>query len=104
MTKSNFPILENLMQCYFNQDYDMYGETDEEILRLFVHETSTLGKLLIVAEIDRLLAEPVAGLYGRFVQETGEWNIEIGETDVETQEWLRMAREVIVSEQNTVKS
>lgn len=85
------------MACYFNQDYDLYGDSDKEILMLFKREKPPTAIALALEEINYLLATPFEGLCERFQDETGPWDLVLAEDDVSALEWLQLARDVLVT-------
>lgn len=86
------------MSCYFNQDFDLYGDNDRAIIEQFFGDSSLDEVAAAAVEIDRFLAMPIAGLSQRFLSETGLHNVSIGETDTQTREWLFMARRVLTEQ------
>lgn len=91
-----FPQLTSLMGAYFNQDYDIHGETDEEILNEYKRCSSPATVTAIVAEIDSFLSRPIVGLKEEFEQETGKWDMIVGDDDQQVQAWLQAARDLLV--------
>lgn len=91
---TEIPVLHDLMSSYFHQDYDLMGDSDNEILIAFVQTHSPEVIRQAVAEIDHVLATPPEGLLKRYAQATGEMNMIIGDNDESAREWLVAARRV----------
>lgn len=90
------PHLNGLMDAYFHQDYDLGGDDDAAVLASFARSAGADAVAATIAEIDTVLAEPVAGLLDRFRLRTGEWNMLIGNDDASARVWLLAARQVLV--------
>jgi hypothetical protein len=97
MNQSQLPHLTNLMNSYFNQDYDIHGETDEEILSEYKRCSHPATITATIAELDSLLSMSVVGLKERYEQETGKWNVIVGEDDQQVRSWLVGARNLLAS-------
>ena len=52
---SMYPELLNFFGAYFNQDFEEYGRTDEEIIRAYSREQRPEKRRRVVANIDALL-------------------------------------------------
>lgn len=85
---TDYPRLSNLMGAYFNQDYDVHGDSDEDILKDYSKGHWPAENEDTVRELERLLATPLDGLLERFKDATGHDNMIIGESDTEAFEWL----------------
>ena len=94
---TKLPNLNHLMGSYFHQDYDLIGGSDDEILRNFATTNWEADVEATVQELDELLTMPIAGLLQRFVDETGRWNMTIGEDDASARAWLANSRYVLAA-------
>ena len=84
-----------MMDGYFNQDYDLYGDTDQAIVQAYAGDIDAGTIDATIAEIDAWLASPTIGLLERYRDATGRTNISIGETDAAAREWLAMVGRVL---------
>ena len=57
MTNESSPELEHLLQAYFHQDMDLYGDTPEAVLETYLAETPDHDVADLVKELERLLAQ-----------------------------------------------
>jgi hypothetical protein len=69
--KADYPELDQLIGTYFNQDFDLWGETIEEVVRSYVQGTSAEQRDLLRSEIDRFVAESATELDAVFSQKYG---------------------------------
>lgn len=91
----SFPQLTQLMAAWFNQDVDLSGDTDAQVLERFAQDSGPVTIAATMAELDRMLALPVAGLRATFEAETGPHDLLIGETDADVRAWLMAARDTL---------
>ena len=91
----DLPHLSSLMSAYFNQDFGLFEETDEEALAEYASTTWDSDVDATIAEIDELLQQSSAGVLNRFREATGHSNVVIGSNDMEAREWLEMARKIL---------
>ncbi len=95
--ESGFPNLKHLMGAYFHQDYDIMGDSEQDILREFAQCRSPKDLTGTIAELDVFLSLPEAGLLNRYAKETGEWDMPIGDDDASARRWLEEARRIMMS-------
>lgn len=97
MTTLAFPHLRQLMGAYFNQDFDLHGDTDEEVLLAYKRGRPPGDIPAVLREIDSLLILPLAGFREIYASVTGAWDFDVGEDDAATKEWLMQARSVLAA-------
>lgn len=91
-----FQHLRHLMGAYFNQDYDLHGDNDAEILQAFKRCLRPDELKATLQEVDYFLSLSVQGLRERYAGETDAWDYDVGEDDASTREWLIQARTVLL--------
>jgi len=64
--ESSYQSLDYLIHAYFNQDFDLWGETTEQIISCFRRENDDEQSRSVIADIDRLKAEHSADLDRNF--------------------------------------
>ncbi len=92
-----FPRLVQLMGAYLNQDFDLHGQTVDEVLEEYVKTNWAPDVAAAVQEIDVLLAEGASGLLARFQSEVSRWDLSIGDDDAEAHAWLVHARSLFAA-------
>ncbi|SIT28224.1 contact-dependent growth inhibition system immunity protein [Achromobacter sp. MFA1 R4] len=55
--RERYPALSSLMGGYFHQDYDLYGDTVEEVALCYKQETSPEVRAQACREMDAFIAE-----------------------------------------------
>lgn len=64
--QQQFPELASFMGGWFHQDFDIHGETLEEVVAAFKAESDAALVALLVADIDAFLATGDEGMEDRF--------------------------------------
>lgn len=97
MIDRRFPHLTKLMDAWFNQDYDVGGGDEVDLLDDYARSSWADDVAETVAEIDLLLAMPTDGLLDFFISETGYGNMLIADDDEGARNWLLAARDRLVT-------
>ncbi len=93
--KPPYPHLADMTDAYFHQDYDIFGETLEEVLAEYAR-TSHLHEVEgAIRELEDLLKTPMAGLLQRFESGVGGIDFIIAKDDVGARAWLDHTRDVL---------
>jgi CdiI immunity protein len=67
-SSENYPALADLISGWFHQDFDIEGDTIEEIIGAF-HASSTLeARQAVIAEITHFLHQHAAAIDGEFMR------------------------------------
>lgn len=61
-----FPVLSNFMGCWFHQDFDIEGDTLEEIVAAFKNDSEQQLVDWLVADIEAFISTGDAGMEERF--------------------------------------
>ena len=69
--RSDYPELDQLISAYFNQGFDLWGDTIDEIVHTFVARTGLHEGDRLSTEIDRFLDEHAANLDAVFTARYG---------------------------------
>ncbi len=78
--ENEFPELNHMLGCYFNQDYeDFYGDL-LNALAVYCRETSASHRISAAKEIDRLLKDPAR--VNPILNELGSANIRVSNAAV----------------------
>ncbi|GCB04858.1 contact-dependent growth inhibition system immunity protein [Ralstonia sp. SET104] len=72
MDESRYPELWQLIVCYFHEDYDLFGETMEEIVSSFNADADDDLRMEVVSQIDAFKIENDKNIDAAFVEIFGE--------------------------------
>lgn len=92
MTVSRYPDLWQLIGAYFNQDFDMFGDSIEELIALYISESDSVTRKRVIKDIDRFVSENAGTVEEAYCREFGE-EIDWG---ISHQEFLKKIRLLLV--------
>lgn len=67
-SSKNYPALADLISGWFHQDFDIEGDTIEEIIAAFYASSTLEVRLAVIAEIEHFLREHAAAVDDEFVR------------------------------------
>jgi hypothetical protein len=62
--RDGYPALSNLVDCYFFQDYDIWGETPDEIVEVYKYAIRPIRPTQLIDDLQRFLTQ-----YGKSEEE-----------------------------------
>ncbi|MGO4765483.1 contact-dependent growth inhibition system immunity protein [Cupriavidus sp. 2KB_3] len=78
MTDSRYPELWQLIGAYFNQDFDMVGNSIEDLIAVYISESDPATRKRVIQDIERFMAENRGAIEEAYRREFGEeidWGI-----------------------------
>ncbi|SIT26451.1 contact-dependent growth inhibition system immunity protein [Achromobacter sp. MFA1 R4] len=69
-----YPALNNLLAGYFHEDYDLFGETIEEVALAYRQVTSLQEIAEVCREMDRFIVEFGSGAAAAYAEHWGSFN------------------------------
>lgn len=72
MLSRRYPRMYEIFGAYFNQDYDIWGETIEEIVECYKRDSSSEHCRELIGEIDKFICDHPSDLDSAFERDYGD--------------------------------